>query len=136
MDELYREYLLDHYKNPHNKGIIKNADIHQHDINISCGDKVEIYVKLDEKNHDIIKNVKFEGRGCVICMASTSILTDEIVGKKLSEIHKMDTDDLLKIIGLKLTPARIKCAMLPLVTIKKGIIEYESKKISNEKAKI
>jgi nitrogen fixation NifU-like protein len=136
MDELYREYLLDHYKNPHNKGEIKNADIHQHDINISCGDEVEIYVKLDEKNHDTIKNIKFEGRGCVICMASTSILTDEVIGKKLSDIHKMDTDDLLKIIGLKLTPARIKCAMLPLVTIKKGVIEYESKKISNEKPKI
>jgi len=124
MDELYREYLLDHYKNPHNKGTIKNPDVHKHDINISCGDEIEIYAKI----HDgVVKDVKFEGKGCVICMASASILTDEIVGKKITEVQAMGTDELLSIIGLKLTPTRIKCAMLPLVTIKKGIIDYESK---------
>ena len=125
MDELYREYLLDHYKNPHNKGVIKNADIKKHDINISCGDEVEMYAKVYDGK---IKDVKFEGRGCVICMASTSILTDELRGMKLADVSKMGTEDILKLIGLPLTPTRIKCAMLSLVTIKKGIIDYEARK--------
>ena len=125
MDDLYREYLLDHYKNPHNKGELKNADIKMHDINISCGDEVEMYAKVKDGK---IEHIKFDGQGCVICMASASILTDELRGAKLTDVSKMGTDDIIKLIGLNLSPTRIKCAMLPLVTIKKGIIDYESKK--------
>ncbi len=142
MSDLYREYLLEHYHNPKNKGTIKDADIHKHDINVSCGDEIEIFVKLDkhaDKNKintkDIkkdfdnqkIKEIKFSGQGCVICMATAAILTEELTGKKIKEVKDMNTDDLLELIQLQLTPTRIKCAMLSLVTLKKGILEYESK---------
>lgn len=126
MEGLYREYLLDHYHNPQNVGKIENAEIKKHDLNVSCGDEVEMFVKLDDdKKH--IKEIKFIGHGCVICMASTSILTDELKGKSLKEVKEMNTDTILEMIKLKLTPTRIKCAMLSLVTIKKGILDYELK---------
>lgn len=133
MDELYREYLLDHYKNPKNFGEIKNPDIHKHDNNPLCGDDVEIFAKIDGKKGDkkkdeSISEIKFKGHGCVICMASASILMDGLEGKKLKDIQKMETSDMLKLLGIELTPTRIKCMMLPLVAVKKGIIEYEAKK--------
>jgi len=133
MTDLYREYLLDHYHNPKNQGTIKNADIQKHDINISCGDEVEMYAKLDtntkkEKfDNQVIKELKFNGKGCVICMATASILTEELTGKTIKDVKNTNTDELLELLHLQLTPARIKCAMLSLVTLKKGIIDYESK---------
>jgi nitrogen fixation NifU-like protein len=133
MDDIYREFLLDHYHSPRNKGVLKNPDIHKHDINISCGDEVEMFVKLDGHDPKVklddrkIKEIKFQGRGCVICMASTSILTEELEGKSISEVKAMNTDSLLEMLQLKLTPTRIKCAMLPLVTLKKGILDKEAK---------
>lgn len=126
MESLYREYLLDHYHNPHNLGKIENADIHKHDLNVSCGDEMEMFAKLDD-NKDKIKEIKFTGHGCVICMASASMLSEELEGKSLKEVRKMDTDTVLDILQLKLTPTRIKCAMLPLATLKKGILDYDSK---------
>ncbi|MGV8150330.1 MAG: iron-sulfur cluster assembly scaffold protein [Candidatus Woesearchaeota archaeon] len=126
-DELYREYLLDHYKNPKNFGEIQNSDIHKHDNNPLCGDEIEIFAKLDKKK-ETISEIKFKGHGCVICIASGSILMDELEGKKLKDIQKMRPEDMLKLLGLELTPARIKCMMLPLKTLQKGIIDYEAKK--------
>jgi len=125
MDELYREVLLDHYKNPHNKGVILRPNIHKEDSNPLCGDMVEIFIRLNEEK---IENITFEGKGCVISQASASMLTDELKGKTLKDVQSMTREDLLDLIGLQLTPARIKCAMLPLTAIKKGIIDYEAKK--------
>jgi nitrogen fixation NifU-like protein len=124
---------------------MKDFDINKRDVNISCGDDVEIFIKLDESEFDhkkkkqksddrIIRDIKFQGTGCVICMATASILTEELLNKKISEVKSMNTDEVLNIIKLKLTPTRVKCAMLPLVTIKKGILDFEAK-ILNEKAK-
>ena len=145
MTDIYREYLLDHYHNPKNKEVMKEFDINKRDINISCGDDVEMFIKLNEVEYDrknkkikaddrIIKQVTFQGTGCVICMATASILTEELIDKKISDVKKMNTDELLDIIKLKLTPTRVKCAMLPLVTIKKGILDFESKTF-NDSAK-
>lgn len=128
MDELYREYLLDHYKNPKNFGELKNPDIHKHDNNPLCGDDIEIFAKIDGKKDEKISEIRFKGHGCVICMASASILMDEIEGKKLKDIQKMETSDMLKLLGIELTPTRIKCMMLPLKALQKGIIDYEAKK--------
>lgn len=132
-DELYREYLLDHYKNPKNFGEIKNPDIHKHDNNPLCGDDIEIFAKIEDKKGDnkkdeAISEIKFKGHGCVICIASASILMDELRGKKLKEVYKMQTEDMLKLLGIELTPSRIKCMMLPLKAVQKGIIDYEAKK--------
>lgn len=129
MDELYREYLLDHYKNPKNFGEIKNPDIHKNDNNPLCGDDIEIFAKVEGKGkEEKIKEIKFKGHGCVICMASASILMDEIEGKKLKDIQKMQTEDMLKLLGIELTPARIKCMMLSLKALQKGMIDYEAEK--------
>ena len=127
MDELYREYLLDHYKNPKSFGEIQNPDIYKHDDNPLCGDDIEIFAKLDDKKKQI-KDIKFKGHGCVICIASASILMDELEHKTLKEIQKMRTEDMLKLLGIELTPSRIKCMMLPLKAVQKGIIEYEAGK--------
>jgi nitrogen fixation NifU-like protein len=127
MDEIYREYLLDHYKNPKNFGEIKNPDIHKNDNNPLCGDEIEIFAKLDSKKEKLME-IKFKGHGCVICMASASILMDEIEGKKLKEIQKMRPEDMLKLLGIELTPSRIKCMMLPLKALQKGMIDYEAEK--------
>jgi len=125
MDELYREVLLDHYKNPHNKGIILKPHIHKDDHNPLCGDMIEIFIRLKGER---IENITFEGKGCVISQASASILTEDLKGKTLKQVQDMTREDLLDLIGLQLTPTRVKCAMLPLSAIKKGIIEYEMKK--------
>lgn len=125
MDELYREYLLDHYKNPRNFGVLKNPDIYKHDSNPLCGDDIEIFVKLDSKKEKIL-DVKFKGTGCVICIASASLLMEEIIGKNLADVSKMQTDTMLKLLGIELTPSRVKCMMLPLKALQKGIIEYKS----------
>ncbi|HYD03736.1 MAG TPA: iron-sulfur cluster assembly scaffold protein [Alphaproteobacteria bacterium] len=138
MSDIYREYLLDHYHNPKNKEKMPDADIQKRDINISCGDDVEMFIKLDNdevksksRKPDIdgkkIAEIKFQGTGCVICMATASILTEEMAGKTISDIKKMNTDELLDMIKLQLTPTRVKCAMLPLVTMKKGILDYEAR---------
>ncbi len=127
MDELYREYLLDHYKNPKHLGELKDPEIYKHDNNPLCGDDIEIFARLDSKK-ERISEIKFKGHGCVICMASASILMDEIEGKKLNEVSKMQTEDMLKLLGIDLTPARIKCMMLPLKALQKGIIDHEAKK--------
>lgn len=125
MDELYREVLLEHYKNPHNKGAILKPDLHKEDSNPLCGDMIEVFARI--KDHKIDK-ITFEGKGCVISQASASMLTDELKGKTLKEVQDMTREDLLDLIGLQLTPTRVKCAMLSLTAIKKAIIDYEAKK--------
>lgn len=127
MDDLYREHLIDHYKNPRNFGEIKNPDIYKHDSNPLCGDDIEIFAKLD-KNKEKISEVKFTGKGCVICMASASILMEELLNKNIKDVRKMQKEDMEKILGINLSPSRIKCMMLPLKALQKGIIDYESKK--------
>ncbi|GIU68829.1 MAG: iron-sulfur cluster scaffold-like protein [Candidatus Woesearchaeota archaeon] len=126
MDEIYREHLLDHYKNPRRFKELKDPDIHKHDSNPLCGDDIEIFVKLDTKKEKIT-DISFKGQGCVICISSASMLMEELVGKKINEVNKMQTEDMLKILGIELTHSRIKCMMLPLKTLQKGIVEYFSK---------
>lgn len=125
MEEIYKENLLDHYKNPRNKGKIEHAQIHKEDSNPLCGDIIEIFIRVKSGKVD---SVSFEGKGCVISQATASMLTDELKGKTIPELQKMEREDILDLIGLNLTHTRIKCAMLPLIAIKKGIIDYEAKK--------
>jgi nitrogen fixation protein NifU and related proteins len=125
MEYLYKENLLDHYRNPRNHGKMMNPHIHKEDSNPLCGDVIEIFVRVKNGKVD---SVSFEGKGCVISQATASMLTDELKGKTLAEVQSLERENILDLIGLTLTPTRVKCAMLPLMTIKKGIIEYESKK--------
>jgi nitrogen fixation NifU-like protein len=125
MDQLYIQELMEHYRHPKNQGKLKDADIVVSETNSSCGDWIKIYLKLDKEKR--IKQIKFLSQGCVISTASASILSEAIKGKSLSEIKKLTSKDLIKLIGIQITPGRVKCLMLPLAALLKGI-EKQSKK--------
>ncbi len=116
-DSLYREVILDHYKNPRGHGVLEGADAEAEGQNPLCGDEVSIYVRFGEDD-DTIDEVKFSGRGCAISQAATSMLTEMVAGRKASEVAELDKDELLEEIGIPLTPIRLKCAMLGLTTLK------------------
>jgi nitrogen fixation NifU-like protein len=123
MDDMYREVILDHYKHPHNAGTLDQPDVSHEDSNPLCGDRVRIDLQIED---GIIIDVRVLGRGCAISQASASLLTDEIRGKSLDEVRALGKDDLLDLIGIPLdkNPVRIKCALLPLKTLKAGVYEY------------
>jgi nitrogen fixation protein NifU and related proteins len=116
-DSLYREVILDHYKNPRGHGVIEGADASAEGQNPLCGDEVAIYVALGEDG-ETIDEVKFSGRGCAISQAATSMLTEMVQGRKAHEIATMPRDELLEEIGIPLTPIRLKCALLGLGVLK------------------
>jgi len=116
-DQLYREVILDHYKNPRGHGAIENADAHAEGQNPLCGDEVSIYVSFGDDG-DTIDDVKFEGRGCAISQAETSMLTEMVKGRKATEIADLPKEELLEEIGIPLTPVRLKCAILGLGVLK------------------
>lgn len=121
-DDIYREIILDHYRNPRNKGKLPDADVSIHDSNPLCGDEIDIHLKVDS---DKIKDIRFEGRGCAISQASASMLTEMVQGKPLTSVKDLTKDDILENIGLtNLGPARIKCALLSLKVLKLGMVKY------------
>jgi nitrogen fixation protein NifU and related proteins len=115
MDDMYRDYILDHYKNPRNSGELPGATNTYQDSNPLCGDEISMSLLIDG---DVVKDVRFKGRGCAISQASASILTEEIKGKKLDEVRAIDRQHVLENLGIPISPARIKCAMLGLKTLK------------------
>jgi nitrogen fixation NifU-like protein len=117
LDQLYREVILDHYKNPRGHGVIEDADAEAEGQNPLCGDEVSIYVAFGDDG-ETIDEVKFAGRGCAISQAATSMLVEMVQGKTATEIATLDKDELLDEIGIPLTPVRLKCAMLGLTTLK------------------
>jgi nitrogen fixation NifU-like protein len=116
-DQLYREVILDHYKNPRGPGAIADADAHAEGQNPLCGDEVSIYVSFGDDG-DTIDDVKFEGRGCAISQAATSMLTEIVKGRSATEIAALPKEELLDEIGIPLTPVRLKCAILGLGVLK------------------
>jgi nitrogen fixation NifU-like protein len=117
MDDLYKELILDHYQHPHNRGTLEDATHTFEDSNPLCGDRVRIDLKIED---GVVKDVKFTGRGCAISQASASMLTDEIKGKSLADVKKIDKQTILDMLGIPLGPTRIKCALLPLKVMKAG----------------
>ena len=118
MDDLYRELILDHYQHPHNHGELDDADISYEDSNPLCGDRIRIDIKLRD---NVVEDIRFNGKGCAISQASASMLTDEIIGKSLDDVKKLDKDFVTKMLGIPLGPSRIKCALLPLKVVKAGV---------------
>jgi len=116
-DQLYREVILDHYKNPRGHGVLEDADACAEGQNPLCGDEVAIYVAFGEDG-DTIDEVKFQGRGCAISQAATSMLTDLVKGRRASEVAAMQKEELLEELGIPLTPVRLKCAILGLGVLK------------------
>ena len=116
-DQLYREVILDHYRNPRGHGVMDDADAQAEGQNPLCGDEVSIFVSFADDN-ETIDDVKFSGRGCAISQAATSMLTEMVKGRSASEIATLPKDDLLDEIGIPLTPIRLKCALLGLGVLK------------------
>ena len=116
-DQMYREVILDHYKNPRGHGVMENADAEAEGQNPLCGDEVSIYVAFAEDG-ETIDEVKFSGRGCAISQASTSMLMEMVKGRKADEIAALPKEELLEEIGIPLTPIRLKCALLGLGVLK------------------
>jgi nitrogen fixation protein NifU and related proteins len=116
-DDLYREVILDHYKNPRGHGLIDDPDAQAEGENPLCGDEVTIYVAF-EADGETIDEVKFKGRGCAISQAATSMLTEMVRGRSATEVATLPRDELLEEIGIPLTPIRLKCALLGLSTLK------------------
>jgi nitrogen fixation NifU-like protein len=116
-DQLYRELILDHYKNPRHHGPMEAADAHAEGQNPLCGDEVAISVRFGADG-DTIEQIMFEGRGCAISQAATSMLTELVEGRKASEVAALPKEELLEEVGIPLTPIRLKCALLGLGTLK------------------
>jgi nitrogen fixation protein NifU and related proteins len=116
-DQMYREVILDHYKNPRGHGTLDPADAQADGQNPLCGDEVSIYVAFCDDG-ETIDEVKFSGRGCAISQAATSMLMDMVTGKTATEIAVLDKQELLDEIAIPLTPVRLKCALLGLTTLK------------------
>ena len=109
------------YKNPMNEGKLDNPSVVEHGVNEACGDEMDLYLKIDK---GIVVDASFKAKSCSVGIVSSAILTDEIKGKKVSEVRAFSKEDLLKLIGVNLTTSRIKCATLPLETLQKILENY------------
>lgn len=124
--DMYRQRILDHYRDPQNYGTIDDADVTYEDVNPSCGDEIQMYAVVDED--DEIVDVKFDGQGCAISQASASLLTEKVKGMTVDEVRELETDDIKEMLGIELSPVRVKCAVLGLKVLEGGIVEYEKEK--------
>lgn len=131
MDDLYRELILEHYKYPHNAGTLDQPDISHEEHNPLCGDRIRIDLAVEQ---GVITDVRFQGRGCAISQAAASLLTDELRGKTLDQARAISKEDLLDLIGIPLekNPVRLKCALLPLKTLKAGVYTYLGAHLDDE----
>ena len=123
MEDLYRDNLLDHYENPRHHGTIEGADVSHEEDNPLCGDRIRIDVKLTE-DHTGIASIAFSGDGCIISQAAASMLMEAVADKSLMDVQKLERQDVLDMIGVPLTAARVKCALLGLKVLKAGIYGY------------
>jgi nitrogen fixation NifU-like protein len=120
MDDLYRDYILEHYRRPHNFGVLDNPTATYEGANPLCGDRITLMLGIRD---GVVAEVGFTGRGCAISQASASLLTDEIKGKSVDEVAKLSTQDLLDLLGIEISPARLKCALLSLDTLEHALAE-------------
>jgi nitrogen fixation NifU-like protein len=121
MDDLYRDEILEHYRNPHHFGTLDEPTLVKEGSNPLCGDRITLMLEINDDG--TIADVAFTGRGCAISQASASMLTDEIKGKPLSEVANTGRQDVLDNLGIEISPARMKCAMLSLETLKSAVSE-------------
>ena len=121
---IYQELLLDHYRYSRNRGSLARPDFFSKQYNPSCGASVQFAGSI---SGETIKEVVFEGQGCVISQATASMLTEIVKNKALHEIHLLDKDFILRMIGMQLGPIRIKCALLPLIALQEGIATYKKR---------
>lgn len=119
MDDFYRDYILDHYRNPRNFGHLDRADAQAEDLNPLCGDQIRIELRVDD---GVVSDLRFSGKGCAISQASASMLTESVKGMKLEDVAKLSKDVVLENVGIGISPTRMKCAMLGLRVLKSAAI--------------
>jgi nitrogen fixation NifU-like protein len=124
MDDLYRELIIDRYKNPLMRGTLDPHDFSYEDDNPLCGDRIRIDLRLDDENR--IAEAAFSGEGCAISQASADLLVESIIGKNLDEVKALSKEDILEMLGIELGPVRLKCALLPLKVLKAGVYGLEN----------
>lgn len=120
MDDLYRDYILEHYRRPHNFGVLEDATTSHEGANPLCGDRITIQLRLADGT---IAGVGFTGRGCAISQASASLLTDEVKGKPVVDAAALAGQDVLDLLGIEISPARLKCALLSLETLQQALAD-------------
>lgn len=119
MDDLYREVIIEHYKNPDHRGSLEPHDISFEDENPLCGDHLKIDLRVDENG--VVTEACFDGHGCAISQASADLLLESIIGKSVEDVKKLSKNNVLEMLGIELGPVRLKCALLPLKILKAGV---------------
>jgi len=120
MDDFYKEYILDHYRNPRNFGKMDAPTATAEDLNPLCGDTIRVDLKIDSDGR--VEDVKFSGKGCAISQASASMLLDGIKGQKLEDVARLSKDVVLENVGIGISPTRMKCATLGLKVLKSAAL--------------
>ena len=116
MDEIYREYILEHYKHPHNWGEVDSADLEFEDTNPLCGDELRVMLRVGDGG--TIEDIRFDGHGCAISQAAASMASDEVKGMQVSDLLKLDRAFILDLLGIDISATRMKCALLSLKVLK------------------
>lgn len=116
--DLYAEEIIDHYKHPRHFGHLEDPTLTYHDSNPFCGDEITLELKIE---NDKVVDVAFSGHGCAISRAAASMMTEEIIGKPLSELKEWSKDEVLDLLGIEVGPVRMKCALLPLKAMKAAV---------------
>lgn len=119
MDDFYKEYILDHYRNPRNFGHLDAPDAVAEDLNPLCGDQIRIELKVKD---GAIEDVRFFGKGCAISQAATSMLTESVRGQRLEDVARMPAEKVIESVGIGISPARVKCATLGLKVLKSAAL--------------
>ena len=119
MEDFYKEYILDHYRNPRNFGHLERADAAAEDLNPLCGDRIRFELEIEDGR---VKDVRFSGKGCAISQASASMLSESIKGEKLEDVVRMSREAVLENVGIGISPARMKCALLGLKVLKSAAL--------------
>lgn len=127
---MYSDIVLHHYRFPKNKGVIKNPDSQYTLNNPYCGDSISIFVNIKKR---IITEIRFNGVGCAISIATASLLSEYVYGKSIAVLKKLDATFIRKLIQVELSPNRLKCALLPLEVLQKALIQYERSKTEGSK---
>ena len=118
-EEMYKENILDHYREPHNVGRLSSCSLQHKELNQSCGDTIELFIVFDKE--DRVVHVAFEGQGCAISQAAVSMLTDHIRGMHIDDLRKLTQEDIFRLLGVEIGMSRLKCALLGLKTLHHGL---------------
>jgi nitrogen fixation NifU-like protein len=119
VDDLYKDYILDHYRNPRNYGHLDAPDAVAEDLNPLCGDQIRVELKVDGGR---VSDVRFSGKGCAISQAAMSMLSESLRGEKLEDVARMPSERVIENVGIGISPARMKCALLGLKVLKSAAL--------------